>query len=276
MWRETVERLIYKELIKWKNDPLRKPMVLQGARQVGKTWILKEFGKNEFHNMLYLNCDSNPSAAELFADYDIPRILRVMSAITNQRIYPEKTLIVLDEIQEAPRGITALKYFQENAPQYPVAVAGFLLGMEVHNGTGFPVGKTDELKLYPMSFTEFLLALDKAETVAYLREHRWDAYGALSAPLTELLRQYYYTGGMPEVVDTYVRTGDLRRVRRVQKRILGGYEKDFSKHAPADQVPKIHAVWESVPAQLAKENKKFMYSALKKGARAKKYERAVL
>ena len=174
-----MERLIYKELIKWKNDPLRKPMVLQGARQVGKTWILKEFGKNEFHNMLYLNCDSNPSAAELFADYDIPRILRVMSAITNQRIYPEKTLIVLDEIQEAPRGITALKYFQENSPQYPVAVAGFLLGMEVHNGTGFPVGKTDELKLYPMSFTEFLLALDKAETVAYLREHRWDVSAGL-------------------------------------------------------------------------------------------------
>ena len=270
-----MKRCIYKDLLRWKESPDRKPLVLEGARQVGKTWILKEFGSNEYKNVAYVNCDNNPLLEELFIDFDIDRIIRALSAITEISISENDTLIVIDEIQELPKGLTALKYFAESERKYHVAVAGSLLGLQIHEGTGFPVGKVDELYIHPMSFQEFLMALDKNIMVSQINEHSWKETIPLHEKFVELLRQYYYTGGMPEVVKCYVETGDLAKVRSLQNTILKGYMRDISKHAPKEEVNRIHAVWESLPSQLAKENKKFIYGALKKGARAKEYEKAI-
>ena len=270
-----MKRSIYKDLLRWKESPDRKPLVLEGARQVGKTWILKEFGSNEYKNVAYVNCDNNPLLEELFIDFDIDRIIRALSAITEISISENDTLIVIDEIQELPKGLTALKYFAESERKYHVAVAGSLLGLQIHEGTGFPVGKVDELYIHPMSFQEFLMALDKNIMVSQINEHSWKETIPLHEKFVELLRQYYYTGGMPEVVKCYVETGDLAKVRSLQNTILKGYMHDISKHAPKEEVNRIHAVWESLPSQLAKENKKFIYGALKKGARAKEYEKAI-
>ena len=270
-----MRRKIYNELCKWKDDPARKPLVLEGARQVGKTWILKEFGHNEFVNMVYLNCDHNPQTEGLFRDFDTERILRYLSAISGQTIVPGKTLIFLDEIQEEPLGLTSLKYFCENAREYHIAVAGSLLGLSVHEGTGFPVGKVDELKMYPMTCCEFLEALGKQNLVDLMWSEKPENISDLADTYIELLRQYYYVGGMPEVVVEYAGTQNLQSVRRTQNRILSDYESDFSKHIPAAMLPKVRMVWHSVPSQLARENKKFTYSALKKGARAKEYETAI-
>ena len=270
-----MKRCIYKDLLRWKESPDRKPLVLEGARQVGKTWILKEFGSNEYKNVAYVNCDNNSLLEELFIDFDIDRIIRALSAITEISISENDTLIVIDEIQELPKGLTALKYFAESERKYHVAVAGSLLGLQIHEGTGFPVGKVDELYIHPMSFQEFLMALDKNIMVSQINEHSWEETIPLHEKFVELLRQYYYTGGMPEVVKCYVETGDLAKVRSLQNTILKGYMRDISKHAPKEEVNRIHAVWESLPSQLAKENKKFIYGALKKGARAKEYEKAI-
>ena len=270
-----MKRSIYKDLLRWKESPDRKPLVLEGARQVGKTWILKEFGSNEYKNVAYVNCDNNPLLEDLFIDFDIDRIIRALSAITEISISENDTLIVIDEIQELPKGLTALKYFAESERKYHVAVAGSLLGLQIHEGTGFPVGKVDELYIHPMSFQEFLMALDKDIMVSLINEHSWEETIPLHEKFVELLRQYYYTGGMPEVVKCYVETGDLAKVRSLQNTILKGYMRDISKHAPKEEVNRIHAVWESLPSQLAKENKKFIYGALKKGARAKEYEKAI-
>ena len=270
-----MKRCIYKDLLRWKESPDRKPLVLEGARQVGKTWILKEFGSNEYKNVAYVNCDNNSLLEELFIDFDIDRIIRALSAITEINISENDTLIVIDEIQELPKGLTALKYFAESERKYHVAVAGSLLGLQIHEGTGFPVGKVDELYIHPMSFQEFLMALDKNIMVSQINEHSWEETIPLHEKFVELLRQYYYTGGMPEVVKCYVETGDLAKVRNLQNTILKGYMRDISKHAPKEEVNRIHAVWESLPSQLAKENKKFIYGALKKGARAKEYEKAI-
>ena len=270
-----MKRCIYKDLLRWKESPDRKPLVLEGARQVGKTWILKEFGSNEYKNVAYVNCDNNPLLEELFIDFDIDRIIRALSAITEINISENDTLIVIDEIQELPKGLTALKYFAESGRKYHVAVAGSLLGLQIHEGTGFPVGKVDELYIHPMSFQEFLMALDKDIMVSQINEHSWEETIPLHEKFVELLRQYYYTGGMPEVVKCYVETGDLAKVRSLQSTILKGYMRDISKHAPKEEVNRIHAIWESLPSQLAKENKKFIYGALKKGARAKEYEKAI-
>ena len=270
-----MKRCIYKDLLRWKESPDRKPLVLEGARQVGKTWILKEFGSNEYKNVAYVNCDNNSLLEELFIDFDIDRIIRALSAITEISISENDTLIVIDEIQELPKGLTALKYFAESERKYHVAVAGSLLGLQIHEGTGFPVGKVDELYIHPMSFQEFLMALDKDIMVSQINEHSWKETIPLHEKFVELLRQYYYTGGMPEVVKCYVETADLAKVRRLQNTILKGYMHDISKHAPKEEVNRIHAVWESLPSQLAKENKKFIYGALKKGARAKEYEKAI-
>jgi len=270
-----MKRSIYKDLLRWKESPDRKPLVLEGARQVGKTWILKEFGSNEYKNVAYVNCDNNPLLEDLFIDFDIERIIRALSAITDINITGNDTLIVIDEIQELPKGLTALKYFAESERKYHVAVAGSLLGLQIHEGTGFPVGKVDELYIHPMSFQEFLMALDKDIMVSLINEHSWEETIPLHEKFVELLRQYYYTGGMPEVVKCYVETGDLAKVRSLQNTILKGYMHDISKHAPKEEVNRIHAVWESLPSQLAKENKKFIYGALKKGARAKEYEKAI-
>ena len=270
-----MKRSIYKDLLRWKESPDRKPLVLEGARQVGKTWILKEFGSNEYKNFAYVNCDNNPLLEELFIDFDIDRIIRALSAITEVNISENDTLIVIDEIHELSKGLTALKYFAESEREYHVAVAGSLLGLQIHEGTDFPVGKVDELYIHPMSFQEFLTALDKDIMVSQINEHSWEETIPLHEKFVELLRQYYYTGGMPEVVKRYVETGDLAKVRSLQNTILKGYMRDISKHAPKEEVNRIHAVWESLPSQLARENKKFIYGTLKKGARAKEYEKAI-
>ena len=270
-----MKRSIYKDLLRWKDSPDRKPLVLEGARQVGKTWILKEFGSNEYKNVAYVNCDNNPLLEDLFIDFDIERIIRTLSAITEINISENNTLIIIDEIQELPKGLTALKYFAESERNYHIAVAGSLLGLQMHEGTGFPVGKVDELYIHPMSFQEFLMALDKDILLNQINEYGWEETLPLHDRLVELLRQYYYTGGMPEVVKCYTETGDLAKVRILQKTILNGYMRDVSKHAPKEEVNRIHAVWDSLPSQLAKENKKFIYGALKKGARAKEYEKAI-
>lgn len=273
-----MERKLWKDLIQWKQSAQRKPLVLEGGRQVGKTWLLKEFGKREFKKLAYVNCDNNPLMANLFYDYDIPRIIRSLSAISNVNITPEDTLIVLDEIQEVPKGLTSLKYFCEEAREYPVAVAGSLLGINIHEGTGFPVGKVDELKLYPLDFLEFVNALGEETTVdMMLRKDpkKWDELTVLKPRLIDLLRQYYYVGGMPEAVNEYVTTHNLQEVRTIQNGILDGYRMDFSKHIPTREISKVNMVWDSLASQLAKENKRFVYGSLKKGARAKEFENAI-
>jgi len=270
-----VERLAYRKLIEWKNKADRKPLIVGGARQVGKTWLLNEFGNNEYESMAYINCDKTADMKNLFSDYDTERLIRAFSSLTGVNIKPETTLIVLDEIQVVPAAITALKYFCENASEYHIAVAGSLLGIGLHEGTGFPVGKVDEISIYPLSFKEFVKALDKDMLVRSMEGHRWSELSTLSSTYIDLLRQYYYVGGMPEAVKSYIEEGDLNKVRSIQNQILADYRKDFSKHVPDKILPKVNMVWDSVPAQLAKENKKFVYGAIKKGARAKEFENAI-
>lgn len=270
-----MERLLYSNLIEWKTSKDRKPLIIEGARQVGKTWLLKEFGEKEFENYVYINCDNNFQLEDVFMDYDVQRIIRNLSAISNKKIEPGKTLIIFDEIQESPKALTSLKYFCEQASDYHVAVAGSLLGLMDHHGSGFPVGKVDTLNLYPLSFTEFLLALKKTILVEQIKEHKWTELNALSSQLIEFLRQYYYVGGMPAVVLNYIENSDIQKVRAIQKQILQDYEKDISKHAPKKDIPKISMVWNSIPSQLAKENKKFIYGAIKSGSRAKDFENAI-
>lgn len=269
-----MKRKLYSDLIAWKNSKDRKPLILEGARQVGKTWLLAEFGRNEYRNVVYINCDNNPFVKELFFDFDIQRIIRGFSAYSEQEINPDTTLIFIDEIQEIPQALTSLKYFCELKADYHVVAAGSLLGVQMHSGTGYPVGKVNSLKLYPLSFMEFLLALGKKHLVGDIQEHRWEELNSMSAILIELLRQYYFVGGMPAVVKSYIENQDLLAVRRLQNDILNDYKKDFSKHANKS-IEKIMQVWDSIPSQLAKENKKFIYGAIKKGARAKDFENAI-
>lgn len=270
-----MERSIYSSLKKWKESPTRKPLILQGARQVGKTYILKEFGAREYSEVVYINCDDNNDMQNMFADYDVDRIIRSMSAISGVSIKPSTTLLILDEIQEVERGLASLKYFCEKAPEYHVAVAGSLLGITLHEGTSFPVGKVDMLYMYPMDFEEFLLAMGKEQLVELLRSNSWAALTPLRGMLTELLRQYYFVGGMPEAVKTYVERGDIWEVRSIHSKIIDAYRNDMSKHVPKQQVQRINMVWNSIPSQLARDNKKFIYGALRKGARANDFEIAI-
>lgn len=270
-----MERTIYQQLKAWKESTRRKPLILEGARQVGKTYILKEFGNREYDNLVYINCDNNDKINAIFSDYDIPRILRSISAISGESIVPGKTLIFLDEIQEINKGLASLKYFCENAPEYHVAVAGSLLGITLHEGTSFPVGKVDILYLYPMDFEEFLLAMGKEQLVEVMRSRDWDTLRLLRPLCEELLRQYYFTGGMPEAVSAYVETQDIWTVRGIQEKIIKAYSNDISKHAPVNQVQRINMIWKSIPSQLARDNKKFIYGAVKKGARANDFEIAI-
>lgn len=235
----------------------------------------KRIWKKEYENLAYINCDNNPQMKILFSDFDTARLIRGFSAISDQPIYPEKTLIVLDEIQETPLALTALKYFSENAPEYHIAVAGSFLGILIHSGSGFPVGKTDSMTLYPLSFSEFLLAHDKKILLNMIRERNFEDLNAFMPQLVELLRQYYFTGGMPEVVDLYIRTQDIHSVRNLQKAIIRDYERDFFEHVPESEVVRVLLVFNSISSQLAKENKKFIYGAIRKGARAKDYEKAI-
>lgn len=271
-----MERSIYSSLKKWKESPTRKPLILQGARQVGKTYILKEFGAREYSEVVYINCDDNNDMQNMFVDYDVDRIIRSLSAISGISIKPSTTLLILDEIQEVERGLASLKYFCEKAPEYHVAVAGSLLGITLHEGTSFPVGKVDMLYMYPMDFEEFLLAMGKEQLVELLRNNSWAALTPLRGMLTELLRQYYFVGGMPEAVKTYVERGDIWEVRSIHSKIIDAYRNDMSKHVPKQQVQRINMVWNSIPSQLARDNKKFIYGALRKGARANDFEIAIL
>ena len=271
MYRNIMERL--KE---WKGKERRKPLILAGARQVGKTYILKEFGEKEFGNVAYINCDDNVLAKDLFTqDYDMRRILLAIGAITRQTIVAGKTLIILDEIQEVERGMSALKYFCENAPQYHVAVAGSLLGIAMHRGESFPVGKVDVLHIYPMTFDEFLLAKGQERMVALLKDKDWDTIKLLRNEYIKALREYYFVGGMPEAVSEFIATNDVLKVREVQNNILFTYQKDISKHVPSSESNRISMVWHSMPSQLVKENKKFIYGVAKPGGRAKEFEAAI-
>ena len=270
-----MERSIYSSLKKWKESPTRKPLILQGARQVGKTYILKEFGAREYSEVVYINCDDNNDMQNMFVDYDVDRIIRSLSAISGVSIKPSTTLLILDEIQEVERGLASLKYFCEKASEYHVAVAGSLLGITLHEGTSFPVGKVDMLSMYPMDFEEFLLAMGKEQLVELLRNNSWAALTPLRGMLTELLRQYYFVGGMPEAVKAYVERGDIWEVRSIHSKIIDAYRNDMSKHAPKQQVQRINMVWNSIPSQLARDNKKFIYGALRKGARANDFEIAI-
>ena len=270
-----MKRALYNSLIEWKNSPFRKPLVVEGARQVGKTWLVKEFGKNEYENMVYVNCADEPFAKALFLGDLVPkRIVRDIVANKGKQIVPGKTLLFFDEIQEAPQGISSLKYFCENAPEYHVVAAGSLLGVVHHPGESYPVGKVDILRLYPMTFEEFLWAKGNDMLAEILAGCEWDSLEVHDYMLQDLLRQYYYVGGMPEAVLNWVTKEDVLEVRRIQNRIIASYANDISKHAGAES-ERIRMVWQSIPSQLAKENKKFVYGAIKKGARAKDFEVAI-
>ncbi|MCR5762080.1 MAG: ATP-binding protein [Treponema sp.] len=270
-----MERTAYHELLEWKNKKNRKPLILNGARQVGKTWLLKNFGAKEYESLAYINCDEVPQVKTAFSDFDTSRLIRFFSALSGIEIKPGKTLIVLDEVQEVPLALTSLKYFCENVPEYHIAVAGSLLGIGLHEGTGFPVGKVDEINLFPLTFEEFINALGKNVLLEQVKQGQWNELSALSHTFIELLRQYYYVGGMPAVVKDYCENQDLQAVRNIQDQILSDYKRDFSKHVPKEILPKVNIVWEAIPSQLAKENKKFIYSAIKKGGRAKEFENAI-
>ncbi|MGN0237717.1 MAG: ATP-binding protein [Lepagella sp.] len=271
-----MEREIMQDLIKWKERTDRKPLILLGARQVGKTYILKEFGKRYYDNVAYINCDDNEIVKDLFMqDYDIKRILFSIGSITGESIRPDKTLIILDEIQELKRGLNSLKYFYENAPEYHIAVAGSLLGITLHQGESYPVGKVNTLHIYPMNYEEFLMAKGQIKMKEILQDKAWDVISSTRNLYIQSLREYYFIGGMPEVVKKYLETNDPIQVREVQKEILFAYNKDISKHAPTNEAVRINQVWESIPSQLAKENRKFIYGAVRKGSRAKDFEVAI-
>lgn len=270
-----MKRKLYNALINWKNDPDRKPLVLEGARQVGKTWLLKEFGQNEYQNLVYVNFHDDPEAQEIFrVDLKVDRILYLLESITNQKITAGKTLIFMDEIQEAYRGLDSLKYFCENAREQHVVVADSLLGTTHRKGESYPVGKVNLLTLYPMTFEEFLWAKGEERIAEILARTDWGMVQLLDSKIQELLRQYYYVGGMPEAVLQYTTKGDVNKVRQIHEEILRAYDNDFAKHA-GDETERIRMVWESIPNQLAKENKKFIYGAVKEGGRARDFEIAI-
>ncbi|MGG7036568.1 MAG: ATP-binding protein [Flavobacterium sp.] len=271
-----MNRLPIKELTTWKNSKNRKPLIIQGARQVGKTWLMKEFGKQEFQQVAYFNFESSSRLRDLFtADFNIQRIITALEIEINQKILPETTLLIFDEIQEAEKGLTSLKYFYEQAPEYYIIAAGSLLGVSLQKSNSFPVGKVDFMELYPLSFIEFLENSGEILLSEQLQNERWETISIFHEKLVELLRLYYFIGGMPEAVADYLNYKDLESVRHIQQKIIIGYENDFAKHAPNEIVPKIKMVWNSLISQLAKENRKFIYGQIKKGSRAKEFETAI-
>jgi predicted AAA+ superfamily ATPase len=271
-----VERVALSDLLTWKANPHRKPLIVNGARQVGKTWLLKEFGRRHYDSVAYVNFESNKRMTQLFSDnLDVDRLLLGLRVEAGCPIEPERTLIIFDEIQDNPRALTALKYFEETAPGYHVVAAGSLLGVALHSGTAFPVGKTEFLGLHPLSFAEFVHAMGETALHEVLRTGPLPDIELFRPRLIELLRQYYCVGGMPEAVAAFSATKDLVAVRELQENLLYAYERDFSKYAPTGVVPRIRAVWNSIPAQLAREQRKFVYGVVKEGARAREYETAV-
>lgn len=273
-----MKREISQELLTWKEQPNRKPLVLKGVRQCGKTYILKEFGRENYADVAYFNFEETKSLNSLFEqDFDVKRIILELGLFLGRTIAPGNTLIILDEIQECPRAITALKYFCENAPEYHVACAGSLLGLAIHESQSFPVGKVDIRTLYPMSFYEFLSAMGDAALADYLAcfQPGSSVSELIGGKLRTALKQYYVIGGMPEAVSVWCETGDLEKVEAIQQNILASYELDFAKHAPPSEFPKLSAIWASVPQQLAKPNSKFIFSHVKKGWRSKDLEDAL-
>ena len=271
-----MKRYIYEKLVDWKNKPNRKPLILNGARQVGKTYILREFGEREYSKFTFFSLDRNQNAREVFEKGgSTADILMALSAISQVDITPGDTLLVLDEIQDCPKALETLKFFCEDMPELHVIVAGSLLGLSLHEGDSYPVGKVEELRLYPMTFLEFLSAMGKTQLVEVLESRNWAVMNMLETELVGLLRQYYYVGGMPAAVLAHVEQRGLKEVRTIQNQVLQDYRRDFSKHAPAREVPRINLVWDSIPAQLAKENKKYVYGAVKKSARAADFELAI-
>ena len=272
-----MKRFALDELIKWKSNNNRKPLIIRGARQVGKTWLAQEFGRLFYTQTIYINFDDNDVMSELFSrDLDIQRIIKGIEMAFGTKIIPETTLIIIDEVQETPKALTSLKYFYENAPDYQIIAAGSLLGVALHHGTSFPVGKVDFLDLYPLSFCEFLNAIGKENLVELLYSGDFDLANVFKNDYIDRLKEYYYVGGMPEAVANFADSIDYNVVREIQQKILTAYELDFSKHAPASEVPRIRMVWNSIPSQLAKENKKFIYGQLREGARARDFELALL
>ena len=265
------------DLLKWKERSHRKPLIIQGARQVGKTWIMKEFGKKHFKQVAYINFDNNERMESLFSgDLAIDRLITALQIESGVMIDAKNTLIIFDEVQEVPRALTSLKYFNEDAPQYHILCAGSLLGVALHPGTSFPVGKVEFMHLYPLSFSEFLQAIGQGELKKLIEANDFELIKSFKGRYVDLLKQYFYIGGMPEAVITFIETKDFTKVRDVQKRLLTAYEQDFSKHAPMEVVPRIRMLWESLPSQLARENRKFMYGLIREGARARDYELALL
>ena len=272
MYRSAIEKLY-----EWKERKAHKPLIIEGARQVGKTWLMKEFGKQAYSERVYINFDSNPDMKVLFeADLKVERLIMGIELYTGKKIDSDNTLIIFDEIQEVPRALASLKYFCEDAPQYHIICAGSLLGIALHEGTSFPVGKVEFLKLYPLSFYEFLHATEGERFCKLLAQQDYSLINAFKHIYVNALKQYYFVGGMPEAVQCFSKTNDFQAVREIQKRILFAYEQDFSKHAPYEIVPKIRMIWNSIPAQLAKENKKFIYGIIRDGARSKDFEAALM
>lgn len=271
-----MDRTLMAKLIAWKDKPRRKPLILNGARQVGKTWLLKEFGRTRFSNVAYINLDHNAVMQEQFElGYDIPRLISAFQFETGEHIAEGETLIILDEIQECSRALTSLKYFCEEAPGYAIAAAGSLLGITIHDGTGYPVGKVETLDLYPMGFTEFLLATGNGNLAKLIAIDDPIMIDSFSSKLIPLLRQYYYVGGMPEAVATFLERGMLEDAREVQNDILRGYERDISKHLSRTEAEHAIAAWESIPQHLGQENKKFVFGHIAKGARARNYQSGI-
>lgn len=272
MYRVAIE-LLYK----WKERNGRKPLIIRGARQVGKTWLMKEFGAKAYKKQVYISFDNNLRMQELFAaDLNIERIVTGLELYAGHKIEPAETLLIFDEIQEVPKALTSLKYFNENAPQYHIICAGSMLGVALHQGTSFPVGKVEFIDLYPLSFQEFMFAMGKEQYIKLLDDGDYSMVTTFRQEYIDLLKQYYYVGGMPEVVYSFSANKDFNEAREIQRRILDAYEQDFSKHAPHDTVPRIRMLWNSISSQLTKENKKFIYGLIKEGARAKEYELALL
>lgn len=269
-------RAVIEDLRHWKQSINRKPLILQGARQVGKTYILKEFGRSEYTKTVHISFDRDEKARQFFNEGGgAEKLIRLLSAHSETDITSDDTLIILDEIQECPAALEALKYFHEETPQYHIVVAGSLLGISLHGNASFPVGKVDILRLFPMTYEEFLVAMGRQSLLKALHEQDWEIINNMNEVYIDLLRQYYYVGGMPEVVLAYTEGRGLQEVRQIQEKILAAYRYDFSKHAPSNEVPRINMVWDSIPSQLAKDNKKFIYGAMKKGARASQFEEAI-
>lgn len=272
-----MQRTAILKLKEWKESKNHKPIIIEGARQVGKTWLMKEFGKQYYEQVVYLHFDNNQKLTALFEnDYEIPRLIEAFEILSGIKINPDNTLIIFDEIQECPRALTSLKYFYENAPEYDIIAAGSLLGLMHHEGTGFPVGKVSFLNLYPMNFFEFARALGEEKLIELIEKKDFQMITVFKNDFEKLVKMYCYIGGMPEVVQNFVDNRNYKKVREIQKNILASYENDFSKHVSSNTVEKIRMLWRAIPSQLAKENKKFIYNVIKTGARAKEYELALL